>query len=139
MPGDALVISGKLAKVYFTLLRHGRPLGVRELQRLAGLSSSGSARHYLEKLVELGLAERGPDGYVAKVNSDSLMSMFIGLLGSIVPRLIPYAVFSTALLAAYVALARPPLDAVVVMAFPTVFLWLEGVRLAVLARKLASS
>lgn len=134
----AAVVSGRLARVYFVLLREGRPLGVREVQRLAGLSSPSSAKHYLDKLVELGLAERGPEGYAAKVSGDSLMSVYVGLLGSVVPRLVPYAAFSTVLLAVFSALARPPLECAAVAAVPTALLWAEGLRLLLLARRIAA-
>ena len=132
----AVEVSGRLARVYFTLLRSGRPLGVREVQRLAGLSNPSSAKHYLDRLAEMGLAERLPEGYVAKVSSSSLMSVYVGLLGSVVPRLVPYAVFSTVLLAVYSLLARPAADAVVLAAVPTALLWAEGLRLLALARQL---
>jgi len=137
VPRRAVAISGRLARAYFTLLRHGRPMGVREVQRLAGLSGPSSAKHYLDRLVELGLAERRGGEYVARVSRDSLMSVYVGLLGSVVPRLIPYAAFSTTLIAAYYVLARPPLDCLVMAAVPTALLWAEGLRLARLARRCA--
>lgn len=132
----AVEVSGRLARVYFTLLKSGRPLGVREVQRLASLSNPSSAKHYLDKLVEMGLAERTSEGYVAKVGSDTLMSVYIGLLGSVVPRLVPYAVFSTVLTLAYFLLAEPPAESMVITAVPTALLWIEGVRLLLLAKKL---
>jgi len=136
LAGAAVVVSGRLARVYFILLKSGRPMGVREVQRLAGFKSPSSAKHYLDRLVELGLAERRSGEYVAKVSADSLMSVYIGLLGSVVPRLIPYAVFSTSLALAYYLLARPPIDALAIAAVPTALLWVEGVRLLLLARRL---
>ena len=133
-----VAISGGLAKVYFVLLKHGRPVGVREIQRLAGLSSSGSAKYYLDRLVELGFAEKLSGEYVAKVNRESLMSVYVGLLGSVVPRLLPYAAFSTALIVAYYLLAKPPVEFIVVAAVPTALLWVEGLRLMRLAKRLIS-
>jgi len=132
----AVSVSGRLARVYFVLLKAGRPMGVREVQRLAGLSSPSSAKHYLDKLVELGLAEKTSGEYVARVSEQSLMSVYIGLLGSVVPRLVPYAVFSTVLLVVFSALARPPIEFVVVAAVPTLLLWIESLRLLLLARRL---
>lgn len=138
MARAAVAVSGRLARVYFVLLREGRPMGVREVQRLAGLSSPSSAKHYLDKLVELGLAEKVSGEYVARVSGESLMSVYIGLLGSVVPRLVPYAVFSTVLLAVFSVLAKPPLECVAVAAVPTALLWVESLRLLLLARKLVS-
>jgi len=134
-----VAIGGKMARVYFILLKHGRPMGVREIQRLAGISSSGSTKYYLDRLVELGFAERRSGDYIVKVNKESLLSVYVGLLGSIVPRLIPYAVFSTALICVYAFLAEPPIDSIIVALTPTAFLWIEGVRLTRLIKKLLSS
>jgi len=131
-------ISGGLAKVYFVLLRHGRPIGVREVQRLAGISSPSSAKYRLDRLVELGFAEKVSGEYAAKVNKESLMSVYIGLLGSVVPRLIPYAAFSTALIVMYYLLAKPPVEFIVVASVPTALLWMEGLRLMKLAKRLIS-
>lgn len=132
----AVEVSGRLARVYFILLKSSRPLGVREVQRLAGLSGPSSAKHYLDRLVEMGLAERVQEGYIAKLSEKSLMSIYIGLLGNIVPRLVPYAVFSTVLLALYSIFTKPGLDTVLLAAVPTTFLWIEGLRLMALARQL---
>jgi len=133
-----VAISGRLARVYFVLLKHGRPMGVREVQRLAELSSPGSAKYYLDRLVELGFAERSSGEYVAKANRESLMSIYVGLLGGVVPRLVPYAAFSAALIAVYYVLARPPVESIAVAAVPTALLWIEGARLARLAKRLVS-
>ncbi|RLF02251.1 MAG: hypothetical protein DRJ59_04080 [Thermoprotei archaeon] len=133
-----VTISGGLAKVYFVLLKHGRPMGVREVQRLAGLSSPGSAKYCLERLVELGFAEKSFGEYVARVNKESLMSVYIGLLGSVVPRLLPYAAFSTVLIVTYYLLAKPPVEFTIVAAVPTALLWVEGLRLMRLAKRLIS-
>jgi len=113
-------------------------MGVREVQRFAGLSSSGSTKYYLDRLVELGFAEKRSGEYVAKVNRESLMSVYIGLLGSVVPRLIPYAIFSTVLVIVYFLLARSPVDTVIIALVPTLLLWIEGIRLARLVRKYIS-
>ena len=44
---QSVAISGGLAKVYFVLLKHGKPMGVREVQQLMGLNSPESAKYYL--------------------------------------------------------------------------------------------
>ncbi|MEM1509642.1 MAG: hypothetical protein QXY49_01260 [Thermofilaceae archaeon] len=134
---STVAIDGRLARVYFVLLRSGKPLGVREVQRLAALGSPGAAKHYLDRLVELGFAEKSTGEYVAKVNNDSVMSVYVGLLGNVVPRLIPYAVFCTVLLTAFYLLSKPPLEAIIVAAIPTALLWLEGLRLVRLAKKVS--
>lgn len=134
---STVAIDGRLARVYFVLLKSGKPLGVREVQRLAALGSPGAAKHYLDRLVELGFAEKSTGEYVAKVNNDSVMSVYVGLLGNVVPRLIPYAVFCTVLLTAFYLISKPPLEALIVAAIPTALLWLEGLRLVRLAKKVS--
>lgn len=119
-------------------MKAGKPMGIREVQRLAGLSSSGSTKYYLDRLVELGFAERKGD-YIAKINRESLFSIYVGILGSVVPRLIPYAIFSTALVVGYVIFADPPIEALIIAVFPIIFLWIEGIRLTRLLRKILKS
>jgi len=66
------------------------------------------------------------------------MSVYVGLLGSVVPRLMPYAAFSTTLLVVYSLLARLLIDSIVLAAVPTALLWMEGVRLERPAKRLVS-
>jgi len=75
---------------------------------------------------------------VAKVNKESLMSVYVGLLGGMVPRFVLYAAFSTALIVTYYLLAKPPVEFIVVAAVPTAMLRVEGLRLMRLAKRLIS-
>ena len=44
--------------MYLYLLRHGRAMGVREIQKALDFSSPSVAFHHLDKLVELGWSKR---------------------------------------------------------------------------------
>ena len=94
------ILGGTALRVYLLLLRSRKPLGVREVQRLVGLRSPSTARHHLERLVSLGLAERRPDGYVA-VRPRGLLSLYIAVQGRLLPRTIGLAAFAAAAAAVY--------------------------------------
>ena len=47
-------LRGKTLKVYLYILRQGKAVGVREVQRELGLSSPSVAFHHIEKLKTLG-------------------------------------------------------------------------------------
>ncbi len=98
---------------------------VREFQRALGVSSPGTAKYYLEKLVELGLAEKVGDKYRAKVAKDLPIIVYMSFLGKIVPRILFYAVFATTMLVTYIALTNTPIIYVVPAIPPTALLWLE--------------
>ncbi len=108
---DPLVnLSGTTLKVYFILLSSHRPLGVREVQKLAGFRSPNSARHHLEKLVMMGYAIKRDGGYVAVRPRSSLFSVFVILRGSILPKNMFYAISSTLFTLIYVYLRYPSID-----------------------------
>ena len=47
-------LRGKTWKVYWVLLKVGRPMSVRELQKALNFSSPSVAQHHLERLRDLG-------------------------------------------------------------------------------------
>ncbi|MEB3755371.1 MAG: hypothetical protein GSR79_00700, partial [Desulfurococcales archaeon] len=53
-----LATGGTSLRVYLYLLQVNRPIGIRELQRSMGFKSPTTARHHLERLVDLGLVEK---------------------------------------------------------------------------------
>ena len=57
-------LAGKTLNVYRLLYREGKPLGVHEVQKKAGLSSPSLALYHLSKLVEEGWVEQREGGYV---------------------------------------------------------------------------
>jgi predicted DNA-binding transcriptional regulator len=51
-------LRGKAWKVYWLLLKNGRPMSVREVQKALHFSSPSVAQHHLEQLRELGLVQK---------------------------------------------------------------------------------
>ncbi len=126
-------ISGTTLKIYLFLVRYGRPIGVRELQRKLGLSSPSLAAYHLNKLVRLGLVEKDSEGrYVVKrIIGTPLLIHFMKLPGILVPRLLFYAIFAT-IITFFMIVYGPSLEAflialvtLVVMSFA---LWYETIR-----------
>jgi predicted transcriptional regulator len=54
------------------LLLKNDEVGVRELQKVLGFKSPSTAKHHLDRLVELGLAEKTLNGYKAIASSSVL-------------------------------------------------------------------
>jgi len=99
-------IHGTTLRVYWFLFKSPRPVGVRETQRALSMSSPSIALYHLEKLRELGVAEKGVGGEYSlkqQVQVGSLRA-FLKVGRVILPRYLFYAVFlSTALLAYAIA------------------------------------
>ena len=115
------------------MLRRGEPLGVRELQRALRFSSPSVAHHHLEKLKDMRLVsrdERGRYMVVEKVDI-GILKLFVMIGGKLVPRMLFYAVFLTALLTLYLIRSFPNSDLYVVAigALSSIFFWIETARL----------
>ncbi|MCE4605709.1 MAG: hypothetical protein F7B59_00025 [Desulfurococcales archaeon] len=80
-----LATGGTSLRVYLYLLQANRSMGIRELQRSMGFKSPTTARHHLERLVELGLVDRRPDGYIALKPKGILGDLFVHT-GRVFPR-----------------------------------------------------
>ncbi|MEB3825205.1 MAG: LexA family transcriptional regulator [Desulfurococcales archaeon] len=80
-----ILLGGTSLRVYLYLLHAGKPVGIRELQRDMGFKSPTTARHHLEKLVELGLARRVEEGFIA-VKPRGVLGGLYNILGVVVPR-----------------------------------------------------
>ncbi|MCE4613161.1 MAG: helix-turn-helix domain-containing protein [Desulfurococcales archaeon] len=126
--GPELTLS--MIRVYAIFLREARPLGVRELQRLAGFKSPSTAKYHIDRLVELGLLRPVPEGYVASGEKPYILSVYMALGGYLVPRIVPLGVFTMAYSLAY-SLLVPEVAPVLAPILVAGFLVLaEGVRLA---------
>jgi len=100
---------GKAWKVYWLLLKKGRPMSVREVQRALDFSSPSVASHHLEQLRELGLVQKQQsDGNYVLVGEIKIgvLRHFVKLGRLLFPRYFFYAVFSTASFAVYLLLLR---------------------------------
>jgi len=91
-------LRGKAWKVYWLLLKHGQPVGVREVQRALHFSSPSIAFHHLEQLRELGLVEKlevgGHYQLVGQVKI-GVLRHYVKLGKLLFPRYFFYALFST--------------------------------------------
>lgn len=140
MPEDAAsrakvdyALRGKTLTVYLYLLRHGRAMGVREVQKALGFSSPSVAFHHLDKLLGLGVVEKDEyDRYIlAKKVDTGILNSFVSIAGLTLPRLGFYAAFFTTIAAAYVLLERGSLDlyAVIGTVGGAAIFWYEALRI----------
>ena len=126
-PLEALTGTG--LRAYLALLKAGRPVGVRELQRMLGLSSPSTARHHLERLVQLGLAVRGPEGYRALPPRRGLLRLYVVVWGRLLPRIAGLAAFTATATIAYALLPGSDPAATTVMAVAAALTALEAARM----------
>jgi DNA-binding transcriptional ArsR family regulator len=100
-------LRGKAWKVYWFLLKTGKPLSVREVQRALHFSSPSVAYHHLEQLRELGLVQKqGIGGHYLLVSEVKIgvLRHYVKLGRLLFPRYFFYAVFSTVFYVAYLLL-----------------------------------
>jgi DNA-binding transcriptional ArsR family regulator len=98
-------IHGTTLRVYWYLFKKTNPVGVRETQRALSMSSPSTALYHLEKLRELGVAEKTENGeYVLKEQVQvGTLKMFMKIGRVILPRYLFYAVFLTTAVIVYAA------------------------------------
>ncbi|MEB3774202.1 MAG: winged helix-turn-helix domain-containing protein [Desulfurococcales archaeon] len=99
-------LAGSSLRVYLLLLTSDKPLGVREVQRRAGFKSPSTARHHLERLVELGLAYRAGGGYKARKPREGLLAAYVVIKGRLLPRSILLLAFSLGIALTYTILGN---------------------------------
>ena len=125
-------LRGKTLTVYLYLLKHGKAMGVREIQKALGFSSPSVAFHHLDKLVELGVVEKDQyDRYVLARKVDTgILHSFVSIGGINLPRLGFYAAFFTTIAVGYVLLNRSFLDlyALIGTVGGSVIFWYEAWR-----------
>ncbi|HLC01162.1 MAG TPA: helix-turn-helix domain-containing protein [Candidatus Bathyarchaeia archaeon] len=103
MPVDE-ELEGTTLKVYVTLVNENKPLGPRELARVASLSSPSVAYRQLQKLEELGLVEKTNYGdYVVKQRQMVKGYFLVG--GKLFPRFVFYSFFFAGILSVEVVIA----------------------------------
>jgi predicted DNA-binding transcriptional regulator len=99
-------LKGNTLRIYWYLLKagHGKPIGIRQVQRDIGLSSPSVATHHLEKLRGLKLLEKIPSGEYVLVNEVKVgvLGNFVNLVGLMLPRYLFYSTLFTTMLLAYV-------------------------------------
>jgi len=129
-------LRGKAWKVYWLLLKSGRSMSVREVQKSLHFTSPSIAYHHLEQLRELGLVEKQDVGghycLVSEVKI-GVLRHFVKLGKLLFPRYFFYAVFSTTLYIAYLLVllqgfTRENLFILIFGAAVTAIFWYEAAR-----------
>lgn len=129
-------LRGKAWKVYWLLLKNGRPMSVREVERALHFSSPSVANHHLEQLRQLGLVQRHEIGGNYTLVSEvkiGVLRHFIKLGRLMFPRYFFYALFSTAFYIAYLTIllqdfTRENLFIISFGAIVTIIFWYEAIR-----------
>jgi predicted DNA-binding transcriptional regulator len=129
-------LRGKDWNVYWLLLKNGRPLSVREVQKLLHFSSPSVAQHHLEQLRRLGLVTKQDVGGNYSLVSEvkiGVLKHFVKLGRMLFPRYFFYAVFSTTFYVAYIlilmqSLTRENLFILTFGAIVTAIFWYEAIR-----------
>ena len=97
-------LHGTTIKVYYSLIKEGREMTLREVQRKTHLSSPSLALYHLNKLKDIELVIMGSDGGydVAKNVKVGVLRFFIGRGRLIMPRYALYFFFFFTELVAYI-------------------------------------
>lgn len=130
-------LRGNAWKVYWLLLRNGRPMSVREVQKALHFSSPSVAQHHLEQLRELGLVAKqdvGGQYILVEEVKIGVLRHFVKLGRLLFPRYLFYAIFSTTLLMLYFLLitqsfTRESLFMMVFGIAATAIFWYETIRI----------
>ena len=92
-------LKGTTLRVYWHLLRSGKPTTIRHLQRDLSFSSPSVASYHLEKLIDMGLVKKVRGDYeLKKTVSLEVMSSFVRISHLMVPRYVFYTAFFLTLL-----------------------------------------
>jgi len=129
-------LRGKTWKVYWLLLKSGKPMSVRQVQRALRFSSPSVAQHHLERLCDLGLVKRKNVGGLYFLVSEvkiGVLRYFVKLGRTLFPRYFFYAVFSTTFYIIYLtflmqSLTRENLFIIFFGAIVSIIFWYETVR-----------
>lgn len=129
-------LRGKAWKVYWLLLKNGRPMSARKVQKALHFSSPSVAQHHLEQLREMGLVQKqevGSHYYLVGEVKIGVLRYFVKLGRLLFPRYLFYAVFSTTFYLTYLILSmsnfsRESLFLIVFGAIVTAIFWYETIR-----------
>jgi len=101
-------LEGTTLNVYACVVKEGKPVGTREIMRIANLTSPSLARWHLQKLEGLGLLARDEYGfYFVKEKVNISGHVWIGR--TLIPRLIFYSFFFMGILAVEITIIALPL------------------------------
>ncbi len=99
-----LKLKGTTLRVYWHLLRSGKPTTIRRLQRSLGFSSPSVASYHLEKLMDMDLVKKNVRGdyQLKKTISLEVMSSFVRISHLMIPRYVFYTTFFFSLLIVFI-------------------------------------
>jgi predicted DNA-binding transcriptional regulator len=129
-------LRGKAWKVYWLLLKKGRPMSVREVEKALRFSSPSVAQHHLEQLRQMGLVQKEKTGgnyiLVSEVKI-GVLKHFVKLGRLMFPRYFFYAIFSSAFYIAYIMILMQDLtrESLFILSFGaivTLIFWYEALR-----------
>ena len=97
-------LKGTTLRVYWHLLRSGKPTTIRRLQRSLGFSSPSVASYHLEKLMDMDLVKKNVMGdyELKKTVSLEAMSSFVRISHLMIPRYMFYTTFFFTLLIVFI-------------------------------------
>jgi hypothetical protein len=125
-------LKGNTLRVYWLLLQSSNnPAGARDIQKKLKFSSPSLAVYHLDKLVEMGLAEKVVGEYrITKIVDVGVLKQFTRLGGLILPRHVLYASMWSTLFVFFISQFRElnfySLFALVFGFLGTVILWFEA-------------
>ncbi|MEM3608900.1 MAG: ArsR family transcriptional regulator [Candidatus Bathyarchaeia archaeon] len=130
-------LRGKAWKVYWLLLKTGRPMSVREVQKALRFSSPSVAQHHLEQLRELGLVQKQDAGsryFLINEVKIGVLRHFVKLGRIMFPRYFFYAMFSTTFYIIYLltfiqSFTRESLFIILFGAVVSAIFWYEAARI----------
>ena len=130
-------LRGKDWEVYWLLLKSGRSLSVREVQKALRFSSPSVAQHHLEQLRQLDLVQKNDAGGQYNLVSEvkiGVLRHFVKLGKLLFPRYFFYAVLSTVFYVIYLlfivqGISRESLFIVTFGAIVSVIFWYEAYRI----------
>ncbi len=90
-----LILTGRTLRVYWFLLKMKKPVGRKDVQRGAKLSSASLSEYHLKKLTKLGLVEKLPHGdyVVTKIVRVGVARFYINIRNNLIPRFALYSSF----------------------------------------------
>ena len=138
--GDAVfeyALRGKDWNVYWLLLKTGRSMSTREVQKALRFSSPSVAQHHLEQLRQLGLVKKEEAGGNYSLTSEvkiGVLRHFVKLGKVLFPRYFFYALFSTTFYLIYVCVfmqgfTRENLFILTFGAIVSAIFWFEAFRI----------
>ena len=97
-------LKGTTLRVYWHLLRSGKPTTIRRLQRDLSFSSPSVALYHLEKLMDMDLVKKdaGGDYNLKKIVSLEAMNSFVRISHLMIPRYVFYTTFFFTLLIVFI-------------------------------------